>query len=153
MIDNCHICKKNIFEDFKELDCGHIYHGECIKNNKCIKFHIKVPNSRQVNIKTLDYTKRLSEEFIEKYKNKLNWEKICMYQKLSENFINKHRLYVYWKNISMCQKLSEQFIINNSKYVDWTNIAIYQNVSSNLLEKFSHKINYNLLEWMLNTFV
>src|SRR5574344_2919093 len=34
---------------------------------------------------------KLSEEFIEKHKDKLNWDKISEYQKLREPFIEKYK--------------------------------------------------------------
>jgi len=48
---------------------------------------------------------KLSEEFIEKYSNKLSWLGISIYQKLSEEFIKKHSdklimncIYIKYKN-------------------------------------------------------
>ena len=61
---------------------------------------------------------QLSEQFIEKYKDKVNWYDISRYQKLPEPFIEKHKDKVDWCEISWCQQLSEQFI---EKYKDKVN--------------------------------
>ena len=58
---------------------------------------------------------RLSEEFIEKYIDKVDWYYISIYQTLSEEFIEKHIDKVYWGCISIYQTLSEEFI---EKYSD-----------------------------------
>ena len=52
----------------------------------------------------------LSEEFIEKFQDKVNWILISDYQVLSEEFIEKFQDRVNWENISTYQTLSEEFI-------------------------------------------
>lgn len=52
----------------------------------------------------------LSEQFIEKHKNLVNWTAISKYQKLSESFIEKYNDDVNWYNILVYQKhLSDKF--------------------------------------------
>jgi len=52
----------------------------------------------------------LSEEFIEKFKDKVNWSAISIYQKLSEEFIERHADKVDWFHILNSQKhLSDKF--------------------------------------------
>jgi hypothetical protein len=58
------------------------------------------------NFNSLDWEKysrkfHLSEDFIELYKDKVNWTMISSYQKLSESFIRKHELLVDWESISL----------------------------------------------------
>jgi hypothetical protein len=52
----------------------------------------------------------LSEEFIRKYQNKVNWIIISAYQKLSEDFIREFQRKVFWPFIFKYQNLSEDFI-------------------------------------------
>ena len=63
----------------------------------------------------------LSEEFIEKYSNKLNWYWISKRQSLSEKFIEKHSDKVVWEFISELQSLSEEFIRKhiNKIHISW----------------------------------
>ena len=51
----------------------------------------------------------LTEEFIDKYNDKLDWCSISIYQTLSEGFIEKHVDMVNWVGISQWQILSEEF--------------------------------------------
>lgn len=43
---------------------------------------------------------KLSEEFIDNYRNKVDWYYISKFQKLSEPFIEKHKDRVNWHHIS-----------------------------------------------------
>ena len=54
--------------------------------------------------------KYLSEEFIEKYQDKVGWHVVSAYQRLSEEFIEKHKDKVDWYWIAGYQQLSVQFI-------------------------------------------
>ena len=47
----------------------------------------------------------LSEDFIEKHKDRVNWWEISSSQKLSEDFIEKNKDIVYWVWISRFKKL------------------------------------------------
>jgi hypothetical protein len=51
----------------------------------------------------------LSEEFLEQFKDYINWRRISVYQKLSESFIRKYKHKFDWKNIDKFQKLSSSF--------------------------------------------
>ena len=53
---------------------------------------------------------KLSEEFIEKYIDKVNWDCISINQKLSEEFIEKYIDKVNWHYISQFEILSKSFI-------------------------------------------
>ena len=83
---------------------------------------------------------KLSEEFIEKYNDKVDWSRISSNQKLSEEFIEKYYDKVDWWNISKYQTLSEEFI---EKYIDksnWFWISNYQKLSKEFIEKHKNKI-------------
>ena len=58
----------------------------------------------------IDYTKPLTEEFIRKNQNELDWDLISSYQKLSEEFIEEFQNKINWLNIFKNQQLSEEFI-------------------------------------------
>ena len=53
---------------------------------------------------------KLSENFIRKFQDRVNWMYISTYQKLSEDFIREFQDNVHWLTISKNQKLSECFI-------------------------------------------
>jgi hypothetical protein len=60
----------------------------------------------------------LSEGFIEKFADSVNWEKISEYQILSERFICLFAGKVDWEKISRYQKLSPAFIHDFSSKID-----------------------------------
>ena len=60
---------------------------------------------------------KLSEQFIEKHQEKLNWNYISGFQILTESFIEKYRNKVNWENISGFQILTEFFIKKYQKNI------------------------------------
>jgi len=88
-----------------------------------------------------DYSKPMTESFIEKYQDQVNWIYISEYQKLSESFIEKHQDKVDWYCISICQKLSESFIEKHKDKVNWYYISKYQKLSESFIERFRNKLN------------
>ena len=52
-----------------------------------------------INWKKISQYEKLSEEFIEKFKDKVNFWRISQYQKLSEEFIQKFQDKVNWYHI------------------------------------------------------
>jgi hypothetical protein len=93
----------------------------------------------------INYEKVLSEEFMEKNSDNLDWFDISRYQKLSEEFIERHSDKLNWFDISICQKLSEEFIEKYSDKVDWDWISTYQKLSKEFMEKFSDKFSTNYI--------
>ena len=90
----------------------------------------------------------LSEPFIEKYIDKLNLDYISKNQKLSETFIEKFQDKVDWNNISTYQKLSEDFIDKFKDKVDWYYISVYQKLSESFIEKHQNYVNWhNIVEF------
>jgi hypothetical protein len=57
----------------------------------------------------------ITEEFIEEFKDILNWKYICIYQYLSNEMIDKYSDYVKWFYVSKIQNISEENIL---KYKD-----------------------------------
>jgi hypothetical protein len=89
------------------------------------------------------YQEPLSEEFIERNSDLVNWRYISEYQKLSEEFIERNKDLVYWWHISAKQKLSEEFIEQNKDLVNWYWISEYQKLSEEFIER-----NKDLVDWM-----
>jgi hypothetical protein len=61
---------------------------------------------------------------------------------LTENFIEKYSDKVDWKFISIFQKLSESFMENHSDKIDWKYISIYQTLSESFIDKYADKLNW-----------
>lgn len=111
----------------------------------------------------------LTEDFIEKYQDKVNWKSISYYQYyLSEEFLEKHiekidfggiigddgRFFYFnfiekhldrltkanWKNLVRYQILSESFMEKYQDKLDWMLIARYQFFGYSFFEKYRHKL-------------
>jgi hypothetical protein len=87
----------------------------------------------------------LSESFIEKYQDKLNWDDISQYQQLSESFIEKYKNKVNWFRISEYQRLSEPFIEKWQNILNWDYISMYQNLSEPFIEKYKDKVDWDII--------
>ena len=88
---------------------------------------------------------KLSEDFIGKHADKVDWIYISMRQHLSEDFIGKHADEVDWNYISVHQKLPEDFIGKHADEVDWIYISKYQKLSKDFIEKYADKVNWNYI--------
>ena len=85
---------------------------------------------------------KLSENFIEKYQDEVNWGCVSKYQKLSENFIKKFLTRVNMVKISEHQVLSEEFIRKFKYKVDWAEISNFQNFSCDFAIEFFPYLNW-----------
>lgn len=52
---------------------------------------------------------RLSDDFVRRFQDNLNWRIISTYRSLTEDFIRQYQDKVNWKYIFMYQKISEEF--------------------------------------------
>ena len=90
----------------------------------------------------------LSEEFMNKYADKLGWFLILTNQNLSESFLKNHINEIsknkYWHLVSRLE-LSEEFIDEHQDLLDWDQLAIFQhNLSEEFLEKHKDRFGNNL---------
>ena len=84
----------------------------------------------------------LSEDFIRKFADRVDWYYISTYQYLSENFIREFNDWVYWDAISYCQRLSEDFIREFKDKVNWYYISAYQHLSEDFIREFKDKVSW-----------
>ena len=114
---------------------------ECVRLRiKDIDFGIELKDGEIIEMYKDNWMKisgyqKLSEEFIERHKDKVDWIRISIFQKLSEEFIERHQDKVNWKLISGNQKLSEDFIERHQDKVDWYVISGYQKLSEDFIKR------------------
>ena len=89
----------------------------------------------------------LSETFIEKYQDKLNWYNISCNQTLSESFIEKYQNKVIWHSLSHGQILSEKFIEKFQDKVDWHYISWWQTLSESFIDKFVKNVSLENIKY------
>lgn len=115
-----------------------------LTNNQA-KYLIEISNEQSKNnmkyiIDTLLIKKVFPLSFIERHKDKLNWDIVSYYQILSEKFINKFSNKVNWRLVSGYQKLSESFMEKYLDLIDWEMVSISQKLSESFIEKYSDKV-------------
>ena len=84
----------------------------------------------------------LSEDFIRKFAGRVDWFYISAYQYLSEDFIREFADRVTWDWLVKCQHLSEDFIREFKDKVDWTYISTYQHLSEDFIREFKGRLNW-----------
>ena len=83
------------------------------------------------------YTEELSENFMRKYKDKVNWSSVSYRQDLSEDFIREFQDRIDWWWILRTQNLSESFIREFKNKIDWNVISAYQELSEDFIKEFN----------------
>lgn len=96
-----------------------------------------------LNFNLICQYQKLDENFIERFKNNINFDTLSRTQVLSESFIEKYKDKLNWDYIIEFQKLSEPFIEKMLDYISWRNLAKYQKLSSNFIEKYKDKLPIN----------
>lgn len=77
----------------------------------------------------------VSEQFLrENIDNiKFNWQDVCLHQKLSEDFIREFKDKVDWNVISFYQKMSNKFILEFKDYLDWKSMRHNENLQKSTI--------------------
>jgi hypothetical protein len=78
------------------------------------------------------------EDFFRKYVNRLNWKRLpsFVYCKLSEEFLDEYKDYVDFEMVSRYCYLSEGFIRRHSTVLDWNYICQTQSLSNEFMDEF-----------------
>lgn len=105
----------------------------------------KILGTNYQNWKFLSMHRKLTENFIQEFANKLDWGKMSRHQNLSEDFIRKFADRVNWVSISYFQRLSENFIREFKDRVSWYYISISQILSENFIREFADKICWSYI--------
>ena len=113
-----------------------------IDNNKTLKRANEILGTNYDNWARLSLCESLTEDFIQEFKDKVDWICISRYPHLSEDFIRKFADRVEWYYISAYQHLSENFIREFADRVAWDWIVKYQPLSEDFIREFKDKVNW-----------
>lgn len=92
----------------------------------------------------------LSEGFMYRYSEYLNWSLIFQHQILSHEFLrnNLSKLYKNKEVVSRYQHLSEYMIRELDYLLDWKILSAYQKLSETFIEEFKDKVDWeNILAY------
>ena len=116
-----------------------------IDNNKTLKRANEILGANYDNWARLSLCESLTEDFIQEFKDKVDWICISRYPHLSEDFIRKFADRVDWYYISAYQYLSENFIREFADRVAWDWIVKYQPLSEDFIREFRYKLNWSYI--------
>ena len=116
-----------------------------IDNNKTLKRANEILGANYDNWERLSLCESLTEDFIQEFKDKVDWFSISRYPHLSEDFIRKFADKVDWYYISAYQSLSEDFIREFQDRVAWDWVVKYQPLSEDFIREFKDKVNWNYI--------
>ncbi|KAF2905105.1 hypothetical protein ILUMI_01089 [Ignelater luminosus] len=85
----------------------------------------------------------LSEEFIRKYKDRVNWFAVSRYQKLSQDFLIEFRDRIKWGVVSV--DLSEELIREHKDEVNWNAICRKRILSEEFIREFRTCVNWYIV--------
>jgi hypothetical protein len=103
-----------------------------------------------VSGKNGQYKQILSDAFIEKYEDVLNWEYIFAIKQFSEDMIKKHMNPQNVISISKHQRLSSEFIDSYAHELDWYYLCEHQCLPEWLMKKHHDKVNWGQVSWYQN---
>ena len=133
--------KGNSFKDVKEY--LYVFKRVSVVEKKRQK---KMENIEEME--NIIYNEDLSEDFIRKNPDNVNWYCISVSQKLSESLIRDFQDRVNWLKISEYQFLSEAFIREFQDRVNWLKISKYQILSESFILEFKDKVYwYNIYKY------
>lgn len=87
-----------------------------------------------------------TDQFIEEYKEEIDWTKLLKKVMLTEEQIEKYSDYIIWKNVFLYQQVSEQFIekyIDKLENFDW--VCAHRDLSIEFVEKYKNRIHWNFI--------
>jgi hypothetical protein len=91
---------------------------------------------------------RLTEDFIRKFADKLNWDFVSQYQVLSDDFMREFQESINWNIISQHKTLSEKFMVDFKDRLVWHKIAKHQYLSEDFIFAFHEKLGWkNISEY------
>lgn len=86
------------------------------------------------------------DDFLLDFSDKIYWNKVSKrHQELSEKFIMKFQDYLDWDLISIYQVLTEKFMSEFREKINWTFIAMYQQLSETFIQEFNDRLDSETL--------
>jgi len=153
--NNQNITEKFIKKHFNEKwDFASLCYHTQLSIDFIIKFcfpHLN-KNCKRIIRYELSSRKDLSDEYIHKYKNYLQWNHISCYHTLTIPFMNKYESYLIWDsdeffNINYNRSLTLE-IIEHPKYFskwNWKTLSQDGHLDQKIIKKYHHKLDWSIL--------
>jgi hypothetical protein len=129
------------------------FHKLCLKENlEELQFtHKTFDNLFEISINSwvdiiIDNENELSEEFIELYKNKIDWYIICIYQKFSDKFIERNYKNIQWDTLVIHKNISKYILNKFSDNINWELYSTNPYLNEYIIDIYHDKFNWNILQ-------
>lgn len=147
---NQKLSEKFILEFFHKMDFKIIFKTQTLSYPFINKYY------RFGDLSDILLNQKVDENFVDEIykhnntKNYINWDAVCMYLKLTQPFIEKHIQKLNFNYVLRYQKLPIEFIEKNTKRITtklkgWDILAKYQKLSYEFIMENSVNLNYVLL--------
>jgi|SRR6185437_166388 len=83
-----------------------------------------------------DFTKESTHEFFEKFVDKINWKRLSLNRSLTLEFIEKHLGKLDWELLSENAVLTINFIEKHLEELDWGGLVYNQSLTIDFIEKY-----------------
>lgn len=112
---------------------------------------IKNPRASYTRTRHICEKEKLTEEFMDKYADMLDWYLLSRYQDMSEEFIENHRDKIKWNSILSRNMISENFVRKYADELNWTAlIGSSMNLSIDFIREFVDRIDFNKFFYQRN---
>jgi hypothetical protein len=88
----------------------------------------------------------ISEQFFERHLNMVNWNSLCV-SKMSEEFFERHLDMVNWYWLSDNRHLSQEFFERHLDQVHWDFLSLNTNISEEFFERHLDRVNWEYLSY------
>lgn len=105
-----------------------LHYAVVIDDIETAQYHLRTDKFTFYHWSLLSCEYKLTEQFIEKYIDKLNLTRIQIYQELSESFIDKFADKLNRDLLSQYQVLSDNLIFKYKNQLNWQKCLRYQNI-------------------------
>ena len=115
---------------------------ENILNNAYSDYFLE-EHKQYINLEDITDFSKVGYEFIEKYKDNLDWYHILRTKLFTEDKIKEYKNYINWDSVCLYQELSEDFIeyLIDINKIDWFKISCGQILSENQILKYKYRLN------------
>lgn len=127
--------------DIMQLYCSCVY----FRNSLCDYINMKFTEKDWLLISSEEDLSNCYD-FLCDFADEIHWDKVSRRpQELTEEFIIKFQNYLDWDMVSIYQVLTEEFMRNNKEKINWIFIGMYQQLSENFINEFDDELDSETL--------
>jgi hypothetical protein len=131
-------------KDLNGISLDKVSWHKVMKNRKLTLDFIKKYKG-QMDWLSLSCYQELTDEFIDEFKEEIYWDAISERKDLSIDFLRKYKEKIIWYEYTTYNKLEEETIIEFAQYLDWDQISASQVLSENLIRDYKESVDWDAI--------